>query len=248
MMNPFLLLTLFPTFLLSFECSLASGQSVRDIDTGRGTLGYHLHSPTAPVRHRAILAPGFLRGPKTMDHLGIALAADGVETAVIDLKRSRPWAGKHEENARDMIALRKALGWSRVTYAGFSAGGLSALIAASEDAGAEKLLMLDPVDSRSLGLRTAPRIRVPALTILGQSGPGNGWQKGASMLDKIPNGTVVEIHEASHLDFELPSSPGVQASTLTTSVQERILADAVDWVRGSAARSNAVTRSLQNKE
>lgn len=202
MRNPFIALIALPAVLLSFACSLASGQSVCHIDTGRGKLGYHLHSPTAPVRHRAILAPGFLRGPKTMDHLGAALAAQGIETAVIDLKRSRPWAGKHEENARDMIALRKALGWSRVTYTGFSAGGLSALIAASEDAACGRLLMLDPVDSHSLGLRAAPHLRVPAFAILGQPGHGNAWRNCGPMLDKIPNCKVVEVPEARHLDFE----------------------------------------------
>lgn len=202
MMNPFLLLTLFPTLLLSFDCSLASGQSVRDIDTGRGTLGYHLHSPTTPARHRAILAPGFLRGPKTMNHLGAALAADGVETAVIDLKRSRPWAGKHEENARDMIALRKALGWESAVYAGFSAGGLSALLAAAEDPACTKLLLLDPVDHGALGLDASRNNHVPTLAILGQPGPGNGKRNAAGMLEAMPRCRIVELADATHCDFE----------------------------------------------
>lgn len=229
---------LFFTLLLSINCFPASGQVVRDIDSDRGKLGYHLHLPTTSVRHRVILAPGFLRGPKTMDRLGVALAANGVATAVIDLKRSRPWAGKHEENARDMIALRKALGWNRVTYAGFSAGGLSALLAAAGDKACVGLLMLDPVDNASLGLRAAPQVRVPSLAILGQPGPGNAWRNGAAMLGEIPHSTIFEIPGARHPDFETRAAFPLPNTSRAAPIQKRINHHAVAWILESCRSSN----------
>ena len=137
-----------------------------------------------------------------MDHLAKALAASGIETACIKLKRSTPWNGNHAENARDMIALRQALGWKKVTYAGFSAGGLSALIAASEDKACTRLLLLDPVDHGTLGKDAAPKIRIPALALLGQPGPGNAHRNASSMLAAIPGCRIVEIPDATHCDFE----------------------------------------------
>jgi pimeloyl-ACP methyl ester carboxylesterase len=141
-----------------------------------------------------------------MDHLAKALAEDGIETACIKLKRSTPLNGNHDANARDMIALRQALGWKNVTYAGFSAGGLSALIAASEDSACEKLLLLDPVDQVTLGKDAAPKIRIPTLAILGKPGPGNANRNATAMLAAIPGCKTVEIPTATHCDFEAKPS------------------------------------------
>jgi pimeloyl-ACP methyl ester carboxylesterase len=115
-------------------------------ETTRGPIQYTIHSPETPARQHLILAHGFLRSPQTMDHLAESFAKNGVQTACIQLKRSTPWNGNHAGNARDMVALRQSLGWKNVTYAGFSAGGLSALIAASKDKACTKLLLFDPVD------------------------------------------------------------------------------------------------------
>ena len=186
--------------LLTTGCSLSS-PLISHAST-RGEIQYTLHSPAAPAGMHFILAHGFLRNPQTMDHVGQALAKQGIETACIKLKRSTLWNGNHVENARDMIALRQALDWKNVTYAGFSAGGLSALIAASLDEACTNLLLLDPVDQGSLGREAAAKIRVPTLAIIGQPGPGNAHRNASAMLAAIPDCRIVEIPEATHCDFE----------------------------------------------
>jgi pimeloyl-ACP methyl ester carboxylesterase len=186
--------------LFSTACSHSAPLS--KIGTNRGEIGYTLHSPDTAAKQRVIIAHGFLRNAETMDHLAKALAADGIETACIALKRSKPWAGDHAENARDMIALREALGWKNASYAGFSAGGLSALAAASGDPACRCLVLLDPVDHKSLGLEAARKVRVPTLAILGQPGSGNANRNAAAMLAAIPGCRIIELPDATHCDFE----------------------------------------------
>lgn len=198
---------------LTTSCSHAA-PLVRQ-ETTRGLIQYSLHTPDTPARQHVILAHGFLRSPQTMGHLAKAFAASGIETVCIKLKRSTPWNGNHAGNARDMIALRHSLGWKNVTYAGFSAGGLSALIAASEDVACKQLLLFDPVDQDSLGKDAATKIRIPTLAMLGQSGPGNAHRNASAMLAAIDGCRIVEIPNASHCDFE--ARPSLLCHRLTGS-------------------------------
>lgn len=213
--------------LFSAACSYSSPLS--KIETARGEIEYTLHSPDAPPRQRVILAHGFLRNAGTMEHLAKALTSDGIETACIALKRSQPWAGNHAENARDMTALREALGWKNVTFAGFSAGGLSALIAASQDPACVKLVLLDSVDHKNLGIQAASQLRVPTLVILAKPGPGNANRNAAAMLAAIPRCRIVELPEATHCDFE--ARPSALCHFLTGS-------------KPDAARTAAVHKSI----
>lgn len=187
---------------LTGGCSHSTPGAMTSRETSRGEIQYTLHSPKLPARHHVILAHGFLRSPQNMHHLARALADEGIETACIALRRSKPWAGSHAENASDIVALRKSLGWKDVAYAGFSAGGLSALIAASEDPACDELLLLDPVDHASLGKDAASKIRIRTLAILGRPGPGNANRNAWAMLAAIPGCRIVEIPNATHCDFE----------------------------------------------
>jgi pimeloyl-ACP methyl ester carboxylesterase len=176
-----------------------------------------------------------------MQHLAESFARQGIQTACIKLKRSTPLKGKHAENARDMVALRQALGWKNVTYAGFSAGGLSALIAASEDEACTKLILLDPVDYGSLGKDAAPKIRIHTLAILGQPGPGNADRNASAMLAEISGCRVVEIPEATHCDFEARPSTlchrftgSKPDATRTADVHEALLRESVSFLKSKA--------------
>jgi pimeloyl-ACP methyl ester carboxylesterase len=189
---------------LTISCSHAA--PLLKQETPRGPIQYTLHSPETPARQHVILAHGFLRNPQTMHQLAESFAKSSIQPACIKLKRSTPWNGKHAENARDMIALREALGWKSVIYAGFSAGGLSALLAASEDEACAKLLLLDPVDHGSLGMDAASKIRVPTLAMLGKPGPGNAHRNASAMLAAIPGCRVIDIPDAIHCDFEAKPS------------------------------------------
>ena len=215
---------------LSVNCSHSTPSTLLRRETTRGEIQYTLHAPAAPASQQVILAHGFLRSPQTMDHLAKALAENGIETACIALKRSTPLHGNHVENARDIIALRESLGWQDVTYAGFSAGGLSALLAASEDKTCKKLLLLDPVDHGTLGRDAAKKIRIPTLAILGKPGPGNGLRNATPMLDAIPDCRIIEIAEANHFDFEANPSAllhcligSAPAADRTTAVHEKVI-------------------------
>ena len=216
--NLFLIPTTIALGLLSTSCSLAA--PLLSQETPRGPIQYSLHSPENPAQQHLILAHGFLRNPGTMHHLAAHFSKNGIETACIQLKRSTPLNGNHAENARDMVALRESLGWKTVTYAGFSAGGLSALLAAAEDPACTKLLLLDPVDQGTLGQDAAPKIHIPTLAILGKPGPGNANRNANPMLEKISNHRIHEIPEATHCDFE--ASPSALCHRLTGSKPDPI--------------------------
>jgi pimeloyl-ACP methyl ester carboxylesterase len=190
--------------LLTISCSHSA--PLLSQETPRGKIQYTLHSPETPARQHVIVAHGFLRTPDTMHHLAESLAKDGIETACIKLKRSTALNGNHAENARDLVALREALGWKNVIFAGFSAGGLSALIAASEDPACKKLMLLDPVDQGRLGKDAATKVRIPSLAILGKPGPGNANRNATAMLAALPGCKTVEIPTATHCDFEAKPS------------------------------------------
>ena len=178
-------------------------QATAVVPTARGGIEYIRITPASGVRHRMILAHGFLRDATTMEHLAKALARHGVETLCPNLRRSRPWDGKADDNARDLIALRKSLGWDRVIYAGYSAGGLSALLAAAHDPSAcEGLLLFDPVDRASAGLRVANQIHAPVVALLAEPGPGNARGNAGPVLAALAHCQRVLIPGASHCDFE----------------------------------------------
>ena len=77
------------------------------------------------------------------------IATWGLDVATLDFRHSRLWAGHHDQNAADMVALVRHLNAKRVIYAGFSAGGLSALLAAASDPASIGYLGLDTVDDGS---------------------------------------------------------------------------------------------------
>ncbi len=205
--------------IITTSCSHAI--PLQSQETPRGPIQYTLHTPATPAKHHVILAHGFLRSPHTMHHLAAALAEHGIETACIQLKRSTPFNGNHAENARDIIALRQALGWESATYAGFSAGGLSALLAAADDPACENLLLFDPVDHKNLGKTAAPKIQIPTLAILGRPGPGNAHRNASPMLDRIASCRTLEIPAATHCDFEARPSALCHLFTASKPDQER---------------------------
>lgn len=51
------------------------------------------------------------------------IATRGLDVATLGFRYSRLWAGLHDLNAADIVALARHLNEKRVIYAGFSAGG-----------------------------------------------------------------------------------------------------------------------------
>jgi hypothetical protein len=89
-------------------------------------------------------------------------------------------------------------------YAGFSAGGLSAYLAAAADPRAIAYLGLDAVDSGGLALAAMPAFAVPALFVMGEPTSCNAKN---NMVPAIParDGLVaLRVRDALHCFFQDP--------------------------------------------
>jgi hypothetical protein len=168
-------------------------------------LSYSLSTPDAPVTDAlVVLGHGFLRGKERMMGLADHLASHGLRVAVPDFRHSRPWAGRHRENAADLIALARHLGAERVIYGGFSAGGLSALIAAAEDPRAIGFLGLDLVDNGE-GESVAKAVGFPLHALFAAPSKCNANGNGRAVCASARRPVIIEVNDASHCDFEFPS-------------------------------------------
>lgn len=159
-----------------------------------------------------ILAHGFLRRGNTMADWGRLMASRGFAVYVPDMVNSSLVAGNHELNARDLrlLADRLAPGQRRI-YAGFSAGGLSALLAASLDPLAMAWLGLDPVDSGALGANALATFSLPGMALWADPAPCNAHNNLKPAWDptlaRVSNRRSVPIAYSSHGQFEFPLDP-----------------------------------------
>jgi pimeloyl-ACP methyl ester carboxylesterase len=180
----------------------ASGCSIR----------YRLFSPADDGGHDTagddlvVLAHGFLRSQDQMRDLAVALARSGVRVATLDFCNASPWDGGHVQNALDMKSLARRLGARRVVYAGFSAGGLAAVIAARNDPAAIGVVTLDLVETQGLGVRAAKGLGKPLLGLTGEPTNCNALDNGRAVLAAADQARVQHIEGAGHCDFEAPSN------------------------------------------
>jgi pimeloyl-ACP methyl ester carboxylesterase len=171
-------------------------------------LKYSTFAPANPAGASTdwvILAHGFLRSQARMRDLATRMAQDGLYVATLDFCNQKPWAGRHVQNSHDMLALAHHLGARRVVYAGFSAGGLAALLAAREDRRTVGVLTLDLVDAGGLGLGAARALDKPLLAIAGEPANCNAEGNGAAVYAASRVARVERIAGASHCDFESPT-------------------------------------------
>jgi hypothetical protein len=172
------------------------------------TIDYQRYRPAAPPPDGdawVLLAHGFLRSQQRMQGLAAALAADGMQVATLDFCNQKPWAGRHVQNSRDMLALARHLGAERVVYAGFSAGGLAALLAGRADANSIGILTLDLVDAGGLGLGAARQLDKPLVALVGQPTNCNANGNAARVYATTTQARVASIAGAGHCDFESPT-------------------------------------------
>jgi pimeloyl-ACP methyl ester carboxylesterase len=133
------------------------------------------------------------------------MAADGMQVATLDFCNQKPWAGRHVQNGQDMVALARHLGAERVVYAGFSAGGLAALLAGRADPRTVGILTLDLVDTQGLGVGAARRLDKPLLALAGEPTNCNAGANGAIVYAATDRARVARIDGAGHCDFEAPT-------------------------------------------
>lgn len=183
------------------------------LDGHRVTLDVH---PTAgPARGAAILSHGFTRSRRTLAGHAQALADAGVLALTPDL----PCTFDFRCNARALAALVAQLRAggafgppvARVMLVGFSAGGLSSLLAADAP-GVVGYVGLDPFDrvmsgeTERLGLAAAARLRTESLLLRAPPSRCNADAVAAPWATALPALWRDElIAGASHCDFESPS-------------------------------------------
>lgn len=186
---------------------------VQVLDGHRVTLDVYPVAGT--VRGAAILSHGFTRSRRTLAGHAQALADAGVLALTPDL----PCTFDFRCNARALAALvgllraGEAFGApvEKVMLVGFSAGGLSSLLAA-DTPGVVGFVGLDPFDrtmpgeTERLGLAAAGRLRAEALLLRAPPSRCNAEAVAAPWGSVLPSLWRDEvIADASHCDFESPS-------------------------------------------
>lgn len=173
------------------------------------------YPPTATPTGAAILAHGGFRNRKTMAEHAQALAARGV----LALAPNLPCQFDHRCNARAIAELVHQLRGTetfgprvqRVMLVGFSAGGLSSLLAA-DTPGVVGFVGLDAFDqslpnaSENLGLAAASRLATETLLMRAPASRCNAQSASAPWRSQLKALWRDElIAGASHCDFEAPT-------------------------------------------
>ncbi|MBC8071051.1 MAG: hypothetical protein IAG13_22190 [Deltaproteobacteria bacterium] len=176
-----------------------------DFSTGGCTMVYDLFAPAdladAPT---VVLAHGFQGNRGSMADWAEHYASWGLRVVTPNLCHASILDADHAQNGLDLIALADHLGWSAPIYAGYSAGGLAALLAAAQDPEALALVALDAVDSGGLGAAPAAGVTVPSHDITAEPAMCNGTANGVPVFSAIGGSNVVRVREADHCDFQSP--------------------------------------------
>ncbi len=183
--------------------------------TNCNNMRYTVYSPVGiddpPV---VVLGHGFGRGPSTMAGWAIHLASWGVEVLLPTLCHYNILTGvDHVMNGQNMHELADVHTDESVVYAGHSAGGLAAIIAASQDVDALGVLGLDATDTQdipgvpdALGYVFATTVTCPAFSIMAEPSSCNANNNGLSLFRAMNDAKTVKITSTDHCDFENPTN------------------------------------------
>lgn len=158
--------------------------------------------PDAPV---VILAHGFQGNRASMAGWAEHWASWGLRVVTPNLCHATIIDTDHAQNGADLIALAGELGVPSPIYAGYSAGGLAAVVATADDPQAIALLGLDMVDNANLGAGAAPSVTVPAFDIVGEPSQCNTTNNGLAVFGAMPQSRALRVTEADHCDFQNPA-------------------------------------------
>jgi len=189
----------------------ATGATPATVDLmldGRATRA-DFYVPAVPTDTAVILAHGFLRSRATMAGHARRLAQAGVLAVAPDL----PYLVDSRDNARVLAQLAAELrtgthapAVQRIVMVGFSAGGLSALLASGSE-GVVGYVGLDPFDRPGhVGRDFARTLLVPAALLRGPPSACNAFSVAAPWARALPRIEIDRLFEsATHCDFEDPS-------------------------------------------
>jgi dienelactone hydrolase len=153
-----------------------------------------------------VLAHGFLRTKENMRGWAELFASHGIRTVSVSFCNSSLLNGNHEQNATDLRLVADQLAGEQtpVFYAGYSAGGLSAAIAAAADTRTFGYLGIDPVESGGL-MAEIDKIDSPALYLLGVPNACNRDGATRPVLPPASPAWLIEVPFATHCTFEDPT-------------------------------------------
>ncbi|MEC9308253.1 MAG: hypothetical protein VX966_01945 [Chloroflexota bacterium] len=182
--------------------------------TNCSNMSYSIYSPDGTTNPpTVILGHGFARGADVMNGWANHLSSWGVEVLLPTLCHYNVFAGvDHEMNGQNMKELVDLHGATNAVYAGHSAGGLAAIIAASQDSSAAGVVGLDTTDTEDvpgvedyIGLSYAPSVNCPAYALIGEPSTCNSNNNGLGLFRMMSDYSVIKINSADHCDFENPT-------------------------------------------
>ena len=150
------------------------------------------------------LGHGFMRGKERMAFLAQHLASWGLSVVNVEFCNSKLWAGNHDLNGADLVAVSRKLHTGKVIYTGFSAGGLAAMVAAHIDKHTLAYLGLDMVDHKGLGKKIAPNQTIPLFGLFAAPSACNANNNGLDSYIIAPHSKVIKVLDSSHCHFEFP--------------------------------------------
>ena len=184
------------------------------------SLTFDLYVPKGLSAPAPIIAVGhgFQRTKANMAEWGDELARRGFVAAVPTFPGALPdhplngkilsgllaWMETEAQKAGSPLAGK--VDGTRRAVAGFSAGGLAAILAAAGDSSIDVVVGLDPVDNNSQGLNVAASIQAPVIFVRAEPHQCNENGNAAAMFAKLTAPRMsLKVTDATHCDGEAPS-------------------------------------------
>lgn len=246
LLTAFLCSTLFAWTAAGAERAQTIGAKTKVLDINGQALEVDVYAPKGVQTGAAILTHGFTRSRTTLAEHAQALAAQGVLTLTPDM----PCTFDFYCNARAIAQLVNILRDTetfgvpaqRVMLVGFSAGGLSSLLAA-DTPGVVGFVALDPFDRpvpnepSSMGLVAATVLQTETLILRAPASNCNAQSVAEPWRSALPKLWRDELIEgASHCDFEAPTdwicrlACGAADASRQQQIRQGLLEAAAKWM------------------
>ena len=191
------------------------------------SMEYEVYTPYVDNPPVVVLGHGFARGSGVMTGWAEHLSSWGVEVLLPTLCHYNVFTGvDHEMNGQNMKELADLHGVPNAIYAGHSAGGLAAIIAASKDPTSAGVLGLDATDTQDvpgapdlIGQQYAADVISPAFSISGEPSSCNANNNGLELFRMMGNFRAVKAISSDHCDFESPTDWVCESQCLNPSVE-----------------------------